>query len=454
MAKFDVVDDEEFAAFVNQVSEEQKEQLERKSRGSSGTYTPEEIKWVGLPENKMEIVRLVGRPPRGTANQTTYDMHEIFTSELKDDDGKVMKLNLPVREDISEKDHLMWRIIDSVMRVTWVKDSKGKSQKVYENELKYPDVFAKVAKAGFDPEKDKNKYKWTRGWAGQKVLIANAIVRSASKWHKENKHTVLLSKNVNTSEDGTKEYPFVGIASYGFVELLSDISGKYGPLEKYDLGITRTGVMNSPYKMINASRMVEANFLDEVDKDIQNLIVVGPLTDEELDYDRYEIGRLFKPTPYGKIKRRLGKTIKSIDSALRTNYYDELTKLAEAEAEEAKANAPEGQTTNSVPLVETKEAVKEEAKPAVTRQTRTAPVVEAAKASDKDFSKILKGWNDLTDVEKSRVLDVEVDADGKVSNILYEITDASDFEVGCTNKECQIGAPQSFGHCPACGLKF
>lgn len=58
------------------------------------------------------------------------------------------------------------------------------------------------------------------------MLIANAIVRSMAAWHKENKHTALLSKSVTLSTDGTKEYANIGVASYGFLECLSAISGK------------------------------------------------------------------------------------------------------------------------------------------------------------------------------------------------------------------------------------
>lgn len=461
MGKFDVVEDDEFTAFVNKVAEEQAETAARKANGGFTPPDYEDVKWAGLPEKKMEIVRLLGRPPRGNAKPGPYDMHEIHTTEVKDDDGKIMKLNLPVRADTPEENHVMWRLIDAVMRVSYIKDGTGKSTKVYENEIKHPDIFAKVAKAGFDPEKDKNKYQWTKGMMGQRVLIANALVRSLSEWHKKNNHTVLLSKRVTLSQDGTREFADVGVPSFGFIEPVGEIVGKYGSLEKIDLGITRTAQMNSPYKIINASRMAEKDMMEELDGS-GKLVVVGPLTEEELNYDRYDIGKLFKPTSYSKLKKRLGKTIKAVDAALRTNYYDEIAKLADEEEKERAANQAANQAAapaaaNAAPAAPAAAPKVQESAPAPQQSAppvRTRAPAPAPQVTVKDDGKFasLPGWNSLSDEMKAKVIDVEVDDAGKVTNILYDTSDPADFEVGCP--KCGIGAPQSFSHCPACNEAF
>jgi len=454
MAKFDMVEDEEFVAFTKNVKEEEAEKEARKANGGSN-YTPEDIKWVGLEQEKMAIVRLLGKPPRVSSVSGIYDMHEIFTSEIKDDDGKVMKLNLPIREDTQEQDHFMWRMIDSVMKVAWVKDpasKEGKSKKVYENEFKFPEIFNKVSKGGFDPEKDKNKYTYSKGMMGQKVLVANAIVRSMNAWHKEHKHSVLLSKNVTLSDDGTREYANIGIASYGFVEGLSAVSTKYGSLEKYDLGITRTGQMNNPYKIINASRMVEAGLTEELDKDAIGLVTSGSLTEEELNYDRYEIGRLFKPTSYSKLKKRLGKTIKMVDSALKTVYYDELCKLSEIETAENVATKEASKEETPDKLSESAPAPASAPAPKAETPVRArAPSVKAESTGAKFDTTALKGWEILTPEQKAKILDIELDGT-KVTAILYDNSDESDWEVACP--ECGLGSPQSFSSCPSCGKVF
>lgn len=460
MGKFDVVEDDEFTAFVNKVAEEQAEAAARKANGGFIPPDFEDVKWAGLPEKKMEIVRLLGRPPRGTTKLGPYDMHEIHTTEVKDDDGKIMKMNLPTRADSAEENHVMWRLIDAVMRVSYIKDGTGKTTKVYENEIKHPEIFAKVAKAGFDPEKDKNKYQWTKGMMGQRVLIANAIVRSMSDWHKKNNHTVLLSKSVTLSQDGTREFANVGVPSYGFLDPIGEVVSKYGSLEKIDLGITRTAQMNSPYKIINASRMAEKDMMEELDGS-GKLVIVGPLTEEELNYDRYDIGKLFKPTSYSKLKRRLGKTIKAIDAALRTNYYDEIAKLAEEEEKERQAlKAAEAEAAAVAPAAQAEAPAAQAEAPKVQESAPAAPAAAPvrtrapAQVIQKDDGKFasLTGWNNLSDEMKAKVLDVETDATGKVTNILYDTQDPTDFEVGCP--KCGIGAPQSFSHCPNCNEAF
>ena len=467
MGKFDLTSDEEFTSFVDNVKKDLEEREARKANGGNG-FTPEDIKWAGLPEKKMEIVRLLGKPPRATTAAGPYDMHEIYTTEIKDDDGKVMKLNLPVREETTEKDHVLWRAIDQVTKVAWLPDptsKEKKNKKVYENEIRYPNMFNRVMKGGFDPEKDRNKYTYTKGMMGQRVLIANAIVRSMAAWHKENNHTVLLSKNVSMSADGTREYSNVGVASYGFLDGLSTISGKYGSLEKYDLGITRTGQMNNPYKIINASIMIEKELETEVDSDVRGLVVVGPLTEEELNYDRYEIGRLFKPTSYTKIRKRLGKFLKEVDANLKTNYYDEVTKLADAEAAERAANAPapaaEGEagiapdqvSPDSVAPAQTtvtESVPAPKAAPVRTRAPAAAASVDPAKA-DK-FAK-LAGYAALPPEFQAKIKDVTVDAKGTVTAIAFDNPQPDvDFEVGCP--DCGVGAPQSFPSCPNCGKSF
>ena len=172
------------------------------------------------------------------------DAHEIFVSRILDDNGNRMKLKLPLHAEDPAHEHIMWRIINKVNEVLWVKDPvTGKSDKKY----KYADRpwFEKVNKGGYAPTDQ--AYQYSKGWKGQQVIIMNVIDRE-DNWCKENKHTKLLSKKINVSTDGT-EYPEDGVPSFGFCNELSKIVTTYGSWERYDVQIRRTGQKTSPIEV-------------------------------------------------------------------------------------------------------------------------------------------------------------------------------------------------------------
>ena len=463
--KFAPVDDDVFAAFASEVAAESDNDSGNNSRygranASSFSHDYEKIAWTGLEQKKMSVIRFLGQPPVSTKPSAGIaDAIEIFTSDIKDDNGKKMRLNLPLRTDISEHDHLMWKIIDEITKINWENDPKDDKKRVkyFMYDRKNPELFNRVYKGGYNAEKDGKQFAYAKGWAGQQVLIANVIDRKRMDWHRENKHSMLLSKDIRFGdqprEDGTyAEYISTGVPSFGFKNLIGQLVGTYGNWEKYDIGITRTGDKQSPYKVINAS-MCKDKDIPELPKDLVEFTFgTTPLTEEELSWDRYDLKKLFMPTPYFRIMSRLGGTIKAIDVECGTRFYETLTQLAAEEKAKWEADnkakqealaggtsAPVGTPSAVAPAVKTPAPVRA----AVTRAP-AAPKTAAFDPAD------LKGWNTLTLEEKAQVVNVVKDNAGIVVDVEYSADSAS--PVGCN--KCGIPSPNSFLHCPACGEDF
>ena len=452
---YTVTDDEEFAAFAKRAEEEAAQQNK-----SGSSFTPKDydkIEWVGL-EEKAKIIRIVGGAPssmRPGSHVNPTDAHEIFVSTILDDNGKRMKLKLPLHADDISHEHIMWRIINKVNEVKWVKGADGKSTKVNVNK-QYP-WFEKVNKGGFAPT-DKS-YQYSKGWKGQQVVIMNVIDRE-DNWCAENKHTKLLSKKLS-GDNG--EFAEIGVPSFGFCSALSNIVKSYGSWERYDVQVRRTGQKTTPIDVKQATLYKKNGLVQELDEDkLQYVSLNETLTPEELEYERYDISKFFAPTTYQKILSKLGNTIKSIDVDLRTNFYEELQALAEKEKKEfeevygSNAPAPEAAPAQTA---------------TVAQPTQTAPVAEAAPARTAvreavstpasgltpDKIALLKGWNLLTDEEKAVIVDVIKNPDGTLADIVYNtdhpvLSCPSVFPDG--SHGCGINAPDFFHACPHCGKTF
>lgn len=446
-----LTDDEAFSAFLNKVAEDK----EKGNRKSSGNYEAnyEEMKWVGLENDSAKIVRIVGAPPESMTpgrKAADTDAVEIYVSRIMNDSNKRVVLKLPPHADDIKDEHIMWRIINKVKEVEWVPGANGKNEKKYKY-AGYP-WYDKVIHGGFNPTDQ--QYSWTKGWSGQQVVIMNVIDREDS-WCKDNKHTKLLSKRVNqvVQDDGkVVEYADTGVPSYGFLTKLSELVGKYGSWEKYDVAIAKTGEMTSPYVVKNATAFAKCpediaraelgDKLAFVSQDVS-------LTPEELGYERYNLKNNFKVTSYQKLLSDFGNTIKLIDGDLRTTYYDELKALAdkekaeyEAKKAEEEANAPAENSSESTPTETISEST-ESVKP-----TRTSRVVDMALSAEKIAA--LKGWDKLTEEERKLIKDVELNDDGTVKAITYTTTnDLAD----CP--DCKFEAPMAITTCcPVCGLAF
>jgi len=445
-----ITDDEAFSAFLKKVADD-KEKGNRPANNYQADY--EEMKWVGLENDSAKIVRIVGAPPESMTpgrKASDTDAVEIYTSRVVNDAGKKVVLKLPPHADDFKDEHIMWRIINKVKEVEWVPGPNGKNQKKYKYEG-YP-WYDKVVHGGYATTDA--QYSWTKGWSGQQVVIMNVIDREDT-WCKENRHTKLLSKRVNqvvNDKGETVEYADTGVPSYGFLTKLSELVGKYGSWEKYDVAISKTGEMTNPYNVKNAtafSKCPEDIAVAELGNKLPFVSQDAFLTTDELSFERYNLKNNFKVTSYQKLLSDYGNTIKAIDGDLRTTYYDELKAKADDEKAEYEAkkaeeaantpanNATESETPSEAPITES-----------TSNPVRASRVVAMALSADKIAA--LKGWSGLSDEEKSLIKEVELNDDGTVKSISYTTTDDL---ADCP--DCKFEAPMAISsNCPVCGLKF
>lgn len=420
------INDDIFAAYAEQQEKEAKERNSRTTGGGERSYT--EIAWSGLEKEKMKIIRAVGGPPDSGIDETTA--RTVRISWIVGDDGKKFRCILPERAD--QPDHIMWRIISRVKATEWV-DKK----KIYPVQVKHPRIFNIVEKNGF-AEGDK-QFMFDRGWEGRQVLIMNIIDREQMDWHRANKKTMLLSRQIGEGKDGSK-FPEEGVPSYGFSSLLANLFKYYKSWEKYDIGITRLGLKETPYRVINAGK-----YLEEVPEHLQKYVVQGNLTDEEASWERYDLKKLFALTTYTKIYNRLKVTIAQIDAALGTHFGKEMEDLV-AEEKVKFEEANKGATPSAVAappskVVDSDDPFAETPKPAPAR--RVAPAAGSFDTS------LLKGWGAMTSFEKDAIANVIV-KDGKVTELKFK--DPNAVLLACP--QCGSVAPDSFTTCPVCALSF
>ena len=426
---YTVTDDDEFAAFAKRAEEEAAAQNNRGGNYQQRDY--DKIEWVGL-EDKAKIIRIVGGAPSSMkpgAHINPTDAHEIFVSTILDDNGKRMKLKLPLHADDAAHEHIMWRIINKVNEVKWVKGADGKSTKVNVNE-QYP-WFEKVNKGGFAPT--------------DKSLAVDDLMQPLQD--------SFASWRINyefCKRTGGLRFPcrFLSRLRMLLVVFLQD--GGYGQ-------------KTNPVEVKQATLYKKNGLVQELDKDkLQYVSLNETLTPEELEYERYDISKFFAPTTYQKILSKLGNTIKAIDVDLRTNYYEELQALAEKEKKEFEeiygTNAPAqeaapAQTATVAQPVQTAPAT--EAAPVRTAVREAAPARATGLTSDKIA--LLKGWDLMTDEEKAVIVDVVKNPDGTLKDIVYNtdhpvLACPADFPDG--SHGCGINAPDFFHVCPSCGKAF
>lgn len=478
---YETVDDDVFANFVKEQKAAAEAQAAKQGFGGGFTGDFEQIKYCAAPKGGHAIVRFVGNPPRedGTNIRPT-DCIERHISKIKDDNGKLMYLVLPCRADTLEQDHIMWRIISQVKEKQWINKTS-----VYVNQSKHPDVWEIVTKGGYTPE-DGKQYTYAEGWDAKRKFLINCIDRS-DNWCKENKHTKVFSKNISISDSGV-EFAEQGVKSYGFLTKLTENMGKYGSWESYDSYIMRIGEKTEPFRILNGSAYKAGGMLAELQgatpAELEMISTDKSLTDEERSYERYDLEKHFKVSSYQKILKRLGNSIKKIDAAFQSHYYDELVTLAqkEKEAYQIDKEAQEQQkaqnsvvasisavqpTATSQILVNTDGDIKVspvapssgiynevKATPSFDTMNKVTPVEEpvtrreAPVAPTADYP-FLKGYDKLSDSEKAMIVNASQDADGTIH---IEYTADAPHQLPCPR--CNVSSPSNMTHCPGCGAKF
>ena len=417
------VNEDLFAQYAKKVEEESK-----KSSGGSFQRSYEEVAWTGLDQGIPKIVRVLGGVP--DSNKNNYTAKTCTIAWITGDDGKVFKAVMPPRD--VDPNYILTRIISQVKRVRY--DAQG--NKTYPVLEKFPEIYNLIDKNGL--QKTDKRYMFERGWSGKDVLIMNVIDRSQMDWHREHKHTMLLAKSVTTSNG--REYVDEGVSSFAIQGKLGHLFKSYGDWEHYDIAITKTGMKDNAFILVNASHSPA-----EVDETVRQFISENPdLTPEERSWTTYDIAKFYQPTSATKIYNRLKATIARIDTALGTCFLTELEALmkkeqalrAEQEAAEKEAEA----TTQEAPAVQVAEPQTEVQEKVVPR-TRERVSVKKPGAD-------LPYFDTLPEEFRDKIISAKQNSDGR-----WDIEWAPGIELGSC-PDCGAISPYALEQCPACGAKF
>ena len=310
--------------------------------------------------------------------------------------------------------------------------------------------------------------------------MMNVIDRTLMEHHIKEKQTVLISKKVSTTSQGKFWYD-PGLPYTAYNEIWEEIVSNYGDWENYDIVIMKAS--EQPFyrvyhgvdefkKFSGKTKEFDGTYLSYAEK---------PLTDEEKNWERYDIDKLFPITSYTRILSKLGIFINQVDQIFNTKYHEELSDLASQEKEERKQNKEE---TKSTPVsdnvlktndftteeeVETfisteaadkagdvfndvkddvKEDVKEEVKEETPTRTRKAKAtVEKTEINWDELGESLEGIKSMTNAEKVMVHNYDSDK----GTFIY-INNPSLFS--CPTTGCTMKTPEEFIGCPACGVIF
>jgi ribosomal protein L40E len=193
-------------------------------------------------------------------------------------------------------------------------------------------------------------------------------------------------------------------------------------------------------------------------------IFVGPLSDEEKNYERYDIDKIYCPTSYRTLLKRIPSVFKLCDVCLGTHFFDELSSLAEKEKKEWEAIDAENKAAQDKAENEeikknlnmTDAEISEATSPDTPadadvmaeppKRTRSSPATDVTSFPPEKIA-LLKGWQYLSDANKKRIQDI-TNVDGKV-DIVW---DRKDDLLRCDT--CNAMSPEDATHCPVCGMKF
>lgn len=313
------MDESRKAIFEEAKKRREKEKADRAARGNySGEY--ESISYVALSQDVDRVVRLLGLP---IANrQDPSDPKLSYIGMLRADDGKKTRIIFPDHQ--SNKSWILWRIIDLVLDGKMVGQGDSRHRE-YTYENVHPECFKRVRWNDGDASPYEN------GFYPTAYVNINCIDRSDMEWHKENKHTKLLSKRASKIGDSDNFFFDTGIPVMCYNTIFDEVVEPFGDWEEYDIVIKKLNAQPW-YKAYSGTH--DFNRLSDVAK---ALVVDGPLSDEERGWERYDLDALYSVTSYSKIKAKLGEFIRKVDVDFGKHFSEELDSLVEKEKEQWKA---------------------------------------------------------------------------------------------------------------------
>jgi len=436
----DVSRADKFKAAMRQREQEKIEEQEKRNR--SFQYDP--IDYCALKIRVPKIIRIFGLPYH--VREDEFSPKIINISMIAGDNDKPFRCIWPLKE--VQPDWILWRIFDRVLEYDW---DSSTNTKIFRNQEKHPAIFTRVFK------NNKPHIAYEKGWKPSTNVVMNVIDRAQMDWHKENQSTLVLSKRVSESKKANGEVALfydAGVPKMLYDMILDDIVEHYGDWTTYDIAITKLD--DKPWYKV----AYLLNRKEEFSNDLIELMVDGPLTEEEKLYKQFDLDKLFQVTSYQKIKNRLKAFIQQVDSAFNTTYYEELCELAEKEKEErgkkqvddaAEFFEEEAKKEKEEKIVDEKTKIEVETSEKKVKENDENPPMEEKKTRARRVPKSI----DLDSFGYTGVIKLTEDE----KKLIVGANESGAFIYGNDEQlyscpTCEFEAPGSFHCCPKCGEEF
>ena len=287
-------------------------------------------------------------------------------------------------------------------------------------------------------------------------VVMNVIDRM-DDWCKVNKKTKLLMSKITPFHSQDDEgQPFVrhfmdtGIP-LSLYDMIFDQLQANGSLD-VDLVITKDKDLRANYKVHDVNEEAP-RYITEESKKLGN---ANPLTEEENNYEKFNLDKRYAPSSYREIKIAFFHLFKLCDAELGTNFTEELLALVEKEKAEKGDNVQETNNEQAQLFDSNVSEENEDTSQATNNEVRRESKLELPTQTDLagECSKKFLYWNELTEEDKQNYLSALSHFDNGFP--VYKVgTDAP----GCSNTACLIEGkmtiiPHNVGRCPKCGVVF
>lgn len=475
--------DDEMAELLAIYEAEQK--AKKDAEDNKGNFIEfEHVECLGLEDQKEKAFRIIGRGFQNRKLPT--DAKLVMQSSVRTDDGKgYTKINWPVVYNESKGDY--YPDPDWIFTRLYNKINEGKSAKYTEVDIdgkkivqladgkivnkenknkewywnpyhKDTDVFMRVNSNMRDNPTPKE---FAPPFYPQKRIVLNVIDRM-DDWCKINKHTKQLSSKISYSEKKNDKgetikvsFPELGIPKACYDSIINHYLKTSGSFTQMDTVAVKDST-NKKYEIYDA---MDDRYL----KETKDIVISGPLTEEEKVYTLYDFDDIYRVASYTKLKKNLGGLFKLCDNNLGTSFYDELINLCKIEDEQRKAEEKvkaglEASQNNSEEkvdniLVEMSQEIEEPK----TRTRETRQPVEKEAVPKKSIAELciekFPSWDKVPENEKQIMIESIVRFDGNVPIYTKEAKD-----VLCNDEKChfvdsmeETTFPAKMFTCPVCG---
>lgn len=461
--------------FVDAAQRKQAEKIEADER-RKGNYSYDPMKYGPLYMQKFASFRFLGNPADKRLGDATSPKTVSISMITGDDDKRFRCIwpGQPTGKDAGGRNWILGKIFNKVLAHTW---NTGSNSRDYHHQETHPTIFNRVYKNG------RPDITFEKGWAPEKRVMMNVIDRNKMDWQRKEKHTVHIAKKVSEGRkdnEGKSNFFYEGGLPYTvYNEIFDTIVGAYGDWENYDIVVYKNNELPFYRVLHGVDEFTKLKAQGGIFTDEYLMYAGELLTDEEREWERYDLDKAYQITTYKRIASKLGIFIEQVDQIFNTKYSEELKDLVEVEKQEKKAEKADQEST-STPVAEnvlnkndfaegtkTNEFVNEDAEKKagpvfndVEDKLDEAPVAAAApvrQRAKKEEPVELINWEELTEsypgvagmTEEEKALVTGFDS--KNGTFTYNPGESL---FACPTEGCTMQTPQNFIRCPICEVEF